>query len=75
MDNAELDRLRQDYKNAVDAWIMAIRDEEVLATPDHSVHAWDAWEHAGFTEEEARGKVHAAKKLYEDGLREADYGI
>ncbi len=75
MDNAELDRLRQDYKTAVDAWIMAIRDEESLATPDHSVHAWDRWEHAGFTEEEARGKVQAAKKLYEDGLREADYGI
>ena len=75
MDNTELDRLRQAYKDAVDKWIMAIRDEESLATPDHSVHAWDRWENAGFAEEEAGGRVQAAKKLYEDGLREADYGI
>jgi hypothetical protein len=75
MDNAELDRLRQGYKDAVDKWIAAIREEEALATPDHSVHAWDLWERAGFAEEEARDKVQAAKQEYEEGLREADYGI
>ena len=75
MDNAELDRLRQAYKDAVDKWIATIREEEALATPDHSVHAWDLWENAGFTEEEARGKAQAAKEEYEGGLREADYGI
>jgi hypothetical protein len=75
MENAELDQLRQAYKDAVDKWIMAIRDEEALATTDHSVHAWDLWENAGFAEEEARGKVQAAKEQYEGGLREADYGI
>jgi len=41
MDDAELDRLRQAYKDAVDKWITAIREEEALATPDYSVHAWD----------------------------------
>ena len=75
MDNAELDRFRQAYKDAVDKWIMAIRDEESLATPDHSVHAWDRWEHAGFTEEEARARAQAAKEQYEGALRHADYGI
>jgi hypothetical protein len=75
MENAELDRLRQAYKDAVDKWIMAIRDEESLATPDHSVHAWDVWERAGFVEDEARGRALAAKEQYEGGLREADYGI
>jgi hypothetical protein len=75
MDNAELDRLRHAYKEAVENWITAIREEEALVTPDHSVHAWDLWEKAGFAEEDARKKALAAKKQYEGGLREADYGI
>ena len=75
MDNAELDRLRQTYKEAVEKWITAIREEEALATPDHSVHAWDLWEKAGFAEQDARKNALAAKKQYESGLREADYGI
>ncbi len=75
MDNAQLDRLRQAYKDAVDEWVTAIRKEEALATPDHSVHAWDVWERAGFAEEESRGRAQAAKEQYEDGLREMDYGI
>ena len=75
MDNAELDRRRQAYKDAVEKWVAAIRAEEALATPDHSVHAWDLWEQAGFAEEEARDDAQDAKEKYEDGLREADYGI
>jgi hypothetical protein len=75
MDNAELDRLRQGYRDAIDKWITAIREEEALATADHSVHAWDLWEKAGFAEADAREKAHAAKEQYEDALREADYGI
>ena len=34
MDNAELDRLRQAYKDAVEKWMTAIREEEALATPN-----------------------------------------
>jgi hypothetical protein len=75
MDNAELDRLRLAYKDAVEKWIASIRECEALATPDHSVHAWDAWEQAGFAEEEARKLAIAAKEHYESGLREVDYGI
>jgi len=75
MDNTELDRLRQAYKDAVEKWVAAIRAEEALATPDHSIHAWDVWEQAGFSEEDARKKALAAKGDYEAGLREADYGI
>jgi hypothetical protein len=75
MDNAELDRLRQAYKNAVEKWISAIREEEALATPDHSVQSWDLWEKAGFAEEDARKYALDAKEPYESGLREADYGI
>lgn len=75
MDNTELDRFRQEYKDAVDKWITAIREEEALTTADHSVHAWDLWEQAGFAEEAAREKALAAKRQYEDALREVDYGI
>ncbi len=75
MDNAELDRYRQAYKDAVEKWVTAIREEEALATPDHSVHAWDLWEQAGFAEENARKEALAAKEQYEGALREADYGI
>ena len=46
---AELDRLRQAYKAAVEQWVTAIRAEENLATADHTVPAVDVWEHAGFT--------------------------
>ena len=75
MDDAELDRLRQAYKGAVEKWITAIREEEALATPNYSVHSWDLWEKAGFAAEDARKNAVAAKREYESGLREADYGI
>ena len=75
MDNPELDALRQSYKNAVDEWVAAIREEEALATVDHAVKAVDLWENAGFREEQARGKAKAAKSAYEDALRRVLFDI
>jgi hypothetical protein len=75
IDNADLDRLLQAYKDATDAWVASIRAEEALATPDHSVHAWEVWEQAGFRQEEMRGKAKEAKEAYEAGLRLIDYDI
>jgi hypothetical protein len=75
MEIAELDRLRQAYKDAVEQWILAIRAEENLATADHTVPAVDVWEHAGFDEEEARDKAMEARKAYEDALREVDFNF
>jgi hypothetical protein len=72
---AELDRLRQAYKDAVEQWIAAIRSEENLATADHSVSAIDVWEHAGFGEEAAREKAKDARRQYEDALREIDFNF
>jgi hypothetical protein len=43
IDRSELDRLQQVYKEAVDRWVAAVREEEALTTPDHSVVAWDRW--------------------------------
>jgi len=72
---SELDLLQQVYKEAVDRWVAAIRAEEALATPDHSIVAWELWEQAGFKALEAQDQATAAKEAYKAGLRELDYDI
>ena len=67
---AELDQLQDSYKEAVDEWVVVIRDEEALASVNHDVADVDAWEKAAMQEDELRQKVRAAKKAYEDALRE-----
>ncbi len=67
---SELDQMQAKYKAAVEEWVAAIRAEEALASVNHSVAEIDKWEGADDSEEEARGKVKAAKKAYEDALRE-----
>jgi hypothetical protein len=74
-DTQELDRLQADYKTAVEAWITTIRDEEALASNDHSVAEIDKWEAAHFREEDARSKAKKAKSAYEDALREEFFGF
>jgi hypothetical protein len=54
IDSAELDRLQQAYKAAVDEWVAAIREEEALATPDYSLPARERWDQAGFKEQDAQ---------------------
>jgi len=75
IERSELDRLQQLYKQAVDRWIAAIRQEEALATPDHSIVAWEHWEQAGFKAQEAQEQATAAKEAYKAGLRLLDYEI
>ena len=67
---AKLDEMQSAYKAAVDEWVTAIRQEETLASADHTVAEVDAWEAAGFKEEDARNKAKAAKKDYEEALRQ-----
>jgi hypothetical protein len=66
----DLDQMQAGYKAAVDQWIAAIRAEEALASVNHSEAEVDAWEAAGFQEEEAREKAIEAKQQYESALRE-----
>jgi hypothetical protein len=75
MDISNLDALRLAYKQATDEWVNAIRAEEGLATPDHSVVAWEHWDTAGFAEEDARNKAKHARDAYKAGLREANEGF
>ena len=71
----ELDEMQNAYKAAVEEWISAIRQEEALASVDHSIAEIDKWELAHFKEDEIRRKVKAAKKRYEDALREKFFGF
>ena len=73
--NAELGRLQAAYKAAVEEWIKAIREEEALASTNHSVAEVDKWEAAHFREDKIRGAVKAAKKEYEDALRREFFGF
>ncbi|HEX4576575.1 MAG TPA: hypothetical protein VH117_04450 [Edaphobacter sp.] len=70
VETSDLDQLQAAYKAAVENWITTIREEEALASVDHSEAKLDAWEAAGFREEDARDKAKEAKKEYEDALRE-----
>ncbi len=74
-DTLELDQLQSAYKAAVEEWIAAIKQEEALASVDHSIAEVDQWEHAHFREDEIRSKAQVAKKRYEDALREKFYGF
>ena len=70
-DKTDLDGLQAAYKAAVERWIVAIRQEEALASPaSHSIAEIDKWEQAHFDEESLRSEVKSAKRRYEDALRQ-----
>lgn len=75
MSKADLDQLRLAYKKAVDGWVDAIRAEEALATPDHSMAAMEHWDAAQFREQDAQAKATEAREAYKDALRGVNYGI
>jgi hypothetical protein len=74
-DVVELDQMQANYKAAVDEWIAAIEQEEALASVNHTVAELDKWEQAAMKEDAVRTKVKAAKKEYEDALREKFFGF
>ena len=74
-DTSELDRMQDAYETSVEEWIAAIKQEEALASVNHTVAEVDKWEAAHFKEDELRSKVKKAKKLYEDALREKFFGF
>jgi hypothetical protein len=74
-DHPELDQMQTGYKAAVEEWIAAIKQEEALASVNHTVAEVDDWEAAGFKEDALRNKAKAAKKRYEDALRKKLFGF
>jgi hypothetical protein len=75
MSPADLDQLRLAYKKATEEWVATIRAEEALATPDHSMLAWEKWDAAHFREHDAHTKATEAREAYKDGLRGVNIGI
>ena len=45
---SDLDQLQSAYKAAVEQWIAAIKQEETLASANHTVAEIDKWEQAHF---------------------------
>jgi hypothetical protein len=74
-DTSALDQMQHAYQAAVEEWIAAIKQEEALASVNHTIAEVDKWEAAHFKEDEIRNKVKAAKKQYEDALREKFFGF
>ena len=74
-DASELDQMQAAYKAAVEEWIAAIKQEEALASAAHEIAEVDKWEQAHFKQDEIRHRVMAAKKRYEDALREKFFGF
>ena len=75
MSTPDFDQLLQNYKQAVDHWVSAIRAEEALATPDHSMVAMEHWDSAGFVVHDAEASAKKARDLYKNGLRKKNYGF
>jgi hypothetical protein len=75
MSAADLNQLRLTYEQAVDEWVAAIRDEEALATPDHSMTAMEKWDDAHFREQDAQSSAIKARDVYKDALRAINYSI
>jgi hypothetical protein len=75
MAELDLDQLRLVYKQATDEWVAAIRAEEALATPDHSMIAMEKWDDAHLREQDAQKKANETQEAYKDGLRLLNYGI
>ncbi|HUB02517.1 MAG TPA: hypothetical protein VL983_07520 [Terriglobales bacterium] len=75
MSQPDLDHLRFLYKKAIEEWVAAIRAEEDLATPDHSMLAWEKWDAAHLAEHDAHEKATVAREAYKDGLRAMNIGI
>ena len=73
--DADLNQMQAAYKTAVEEWIAAIKEEEALASVNHSIAEVDKWEAAHFNEEKIRHKVKGAKQRYEDALRQKFFGF
>ena len=59
----------------MDQWVLAIRAEEALATPDHSETSMERWDEAVLAEQDAKKIAQEAKDKYKDGLRKANFGF
>ncbi len=75
MSDLDFDVLLKDYKDRVEQWIDAIRAEENLATPDHSMVAMEKWDAAGYVVHDTELAAKKARDHYKNALRKRNYGF
>ena len=75
MDNIDFDAVYNDYKQATDRWVDAIRAEESLANSDHSMQAMELWDDAGLKLHDAELTAKKARDVYKNALRKKNYGF
>ncbi len=75
MDDMDFDQLLHSYRQAVEAWVVAIHAEESLATEDHSMVQMEKWDEAGFKLHDAELTAKKARDAYKNALRKKNYGF
>ena len=75
MENIDFDQLLYDYKQAIIAWVDAVRTEEALASGDHSMIAMENWDAAGIHVHDTELVAKKARDLYKNALRKKNYGF
>jgi len=75
MENQDFDQLLKSYRDAVNRWVDAIRNEESLATEDHSMVQMEKWDDAGFALHDAELAAKKARDAYKNALRKKNYGF
>ena len=71
----DFDQLLQKYKQTVDAWVVAIKAEEALASPDHTMVEMEKWDAAGLAVHDAELAAKKARDCYKNALRKKNYGF
>ncbi len=71
----DFDQLLSTYKQAIDAWVKAIRNEEALAKPDHSMVEMERWDAAGLYVHDTELAAKKARDAYKNALRKKNYGF
>jgi predicted DNA-binding protein (UPF0278 family) len=75
MQDKNFDQLLNDYRQAIDNWVGAIRAEEALANDDHSMVEMEKWDTAGFAVDDAEAAAKKARDQYKSALRKKNYGF
>ena len=75
MENLDFDSLLAKYKTAINHWIETIRDEESLASSDHSMVSMEKWDAAGFAMLDAEAAAKKSREQYKNALRKKNYGF
>jgi hypothetical protein len=75
MENLDFDQLLTNYRQAIDAWVDAIRAEEALANDDHSMVEMEKWDTAGLHVHDTERAAKKARDLYKNALRKKNYGF